>query len=66
MMTLVAVVEGFDGEHDVMVDGRWVGRVFVQRGEWAAQDFDGDVDSGFLTMLGAASHVWDLSGGMTQ
>ncbi len=52
-------------EFEVLLDGRWVGRVWADaRGWWTGQDFDGDCEGGFNTFLGAAFFVKSMSGGM--
>lgn len=64
MMTVTQTPASFSPEFEVTVDGQWAGRVWATRGFWTAQDFDGDTEDGFQTMLGAAQWVEGMRGAM--
>ena len=55
-MSRLTVVQTDDNWFEVLTgfNETWVGNVWVNRGTWTAQDFDGDTTDGFETLLGAA------------
>lgn len=62
MMTVTQTDDNFF-EVSTESDG-WVGNVWVCRDGWTAQDFDGDTEGPFETMMGAAQFVVDMRGAM--
>jgi hypothetical protein len=64
MDTLTMVWSVEDEQFDVLLRGRWVGRVWSDRDWWTAQDFDGDTEPGFSNFLSAGQFVVSMSGGM--